>query len=100
MHMSKISLDEVKHIAKLAKIKLSTEEIKTFAKQLESIIDYFDQLNEIDTKGVRPTSQVTGITNRLRQDNVGKYLNKDDTLRNAPKKKDNYFVALSAIDRK
>ncbi len=58
-----LSEEQVKHIAKLAKLDLNEGEVKKFAGQLSSILEYIDILNEVDTEGTEPTSQVTGLTN-------------------------------------
>ena len=63
-----LSEKEVEHIAKLAKLDLNNEEMKKFADQLSKVMDYIDVLNEVDTKGVEPTSQVTGLTNVMEGD--------------------------------
>ena len=58
-----LSEKEVVHIAKLAKLDLSDEDVLKFTGQLSSVLEYIDVLNEVDTEGVEPTSQVTGLTN-------------------------------------
>lgn len=63
--------EEVRNVAKLARIKLSDEEVKKFAGQLSSVFEYVDILKELDTTGVEPTSQVTGLDNVLAEDRVG-----------------------------
>lgn len=62
--------DQVKHVAKLARIKLTDEEVKKFGKQLSSVLEYIDILAEVDTKDVVETSQVTGLTNVMDKDEV------------------------------
>jgi len=63
-----LSKDEVKHIAHLARLGLTDEEIAKYAKQLSSILDYVEQLKEVNTDGVEPTAQVTGLENVMRDD--------------------------------
>lgn len=67
-----LSDDQVKHVAKLARIKLTDEEVKKFGKQLSSVLAYIDILSEVDTKDVAETSQVTGLTNVMEKDEVVK----------------------------
>lgn len=55
-------------MAKLARLGLTSEEIAKFQTQLSSILDYVGQLNEVDTDGVEPTAQVTGLVNVMRED--------------------------------
>lgn len=65
-----LSKDEVKHIAKLARLKLSDEEISQYAAQLSGVLEYVEILNELDVSGVEPTYQVTGLANVMREDEV------------------------------
>ncbi|MBT3413367.1 MAG: Asp-tRNA(Asn)/Glu-tRNA(Gln) amidotransferase subunit GatC [Candidatus Jacksonbacteria bacterium] len=65
-----LTTKEVQHIAKLARLQLSKEEEKQYQSQLSSILDFVEQLNEVDTKNVEETSQVTGLMNRYREDTV------------------------------
>ncbi len=62
--------DQVRHVAKLARIKLTDGEVKKFGKQLSSVLEYIDILAEVDTKDVVGTSQVTGLTNVMDKDEV------------------------------
>jgi aspartyl-tRNA(Asn)/glutamyl-tRNA(Gln) amidotransferase subunit C len=66
----KITQDQVKHVAKLARLSLDEDEALKFSKQLSSVFEYMDCLNEVDTEGVEPTSQVTGLENVYRDDEV------------------------------
>ncbi len=75
---------DVSHVAKLANLPLSEEEKKKFEKQLSETLDYVNQLEEIDTKGVEPTSQVTGLENVTREDVVTPSLSQEEVLKNAP----------------
>jgi len=63
-----LSKKEIEHIAKLARLGLSEAEKKKYSKDLSGILDYFKKLNEIDTKNVEPTSQVTGLAGVFRKD--------------------------------
>ncbi len=62
--------EQVRHVAKLARLRLSEAEVEKFSTQLSSILDYVVILNEVDTEGVAPTSQVTGLENVTRKDEV------------------------------
>lgn len=68
--MSSLTADEVRHIAKLARLKLSDEEVKKFTKEMDAILRYIEMLNEVNTENVEPTAQVTGLTNVFREDIV------------------------------
>lgn len=68
--MAKLTTDEVKHVAKLSKLNLTSEEIKIYTPQLEKIIEYVGSLQEVNTDGIEPTSQTTGLTNVERKDEI------------------------------
>ena len=68
--MAQLTNEQVRHIAKLARLKLKPTEVKKFSKELSSILGYFAVLNELDTEDIEPTAQVTGLTSVLREDNV------------------------------
>jgi aspartyl-tRNA(Asn)/glutamyl-tRNA(Gln) amidotransferase subunit C len=68
--MAKLSKEDVLHIAKLSKLKLSTDEVEKFRGQLSSVLDYVGELSEVDTKGVEITAQVTGLTNVFDEDKM------------------------------
>ncbi|KKP70223.1 asparaginyl/glutamyl-tRNA amidotransferase subunit C [candidate division CPR3 bacterium GWF2_35_18] len=91
MSYKKITKNEVKHIADLAWIGLSDEEIIRFESQLSSILEYVDHLNELDTKNIKPTFQVTGLKNVWQEDFVKPSLTQSEALQNAPMQKDGYF---------
>ncbi len=97
MNKVKITTEEVKHIAKLAKLPLSDKEIAKFQNQLSDIIDFVDQLKKMDTANGVPTSQVTGSTNVFREDKVTPSLSQDLVLQNASKKYKGYFVVKAIL---
>jgi len=68
--MATLSPDDVRHIAKLARLHLSEEEVAKFTKELTSILEYIDRLQKVDTEGVEPLKQVTGMNNSYRDDSV------------------------------
>ncbi len=68
--MSTLTKAQVEHIAKLARLTLSPAEAEKMTKELSSILQYVEQLNEVNTDSVTPTAQVTGLTNTLREDDV------------------------------
>lgn len=65
-----IAREEIKHIAELSRLELSEEEMTKFGGQLDSILKYVGQLDEVDTKKVEPTAQVSGLSDVWRADNV------------------------------
>ncbi len=68
--MTKLSQKDVQHVADLAKLQLSPEELLKFTDELAIIVEYIGQLNEVDTKNIEPTSQTTGLENIKREDEV------------------------------
>lgn len=92
---NKLSRKQVLHIAKLADLHLTEEEIKKFQKQLGDILGYIDILNELDTKKVKPTSQVTGLENVFKKDEVKPSLTQEETLSNTKEKYKGYFKVKS-----
>jgi aspartyl-tRNA(Asn)/glutamyl-tRNA(Gln) amidotransferase subunit C len=90
--MSKLSRDDVLKLALLSRLKLSDEEVERFRGDLSSILDYVEVLNSVDTSGLEPTYQVTGLKNVMRSDDIHDYGYKtEDLLNNAPATKDNQF---------
>jgi len=90
--MSKLSRDDVLKLAKLSRLKLSDEEVEKFQGELSEILDYVQKLDSVDTSGLEPTYQVTGLKNVMRPDEVRDYGYKsEDLLLNAPDKHDNQF---------
>ncbi len=67
-----LSEEQVRDIAKLARIKLTDEEVSKFSKQLTSVLGYVDILGEVDTENVKETSQVTGLANVMEKDEIKK----------------------------
>lgn len=93
----KISLDEVKHIAKLANLPLSDSELKIFSTQLTQVIDFnASLLNKVSTDGVEPTAHVSGAENILRADEVEPGLKASEALQNA-KNAHNGFLKVKSI---
>ena len=66
----KLSNKDIKHIANLARLELSDKELDKYGSQLSAILGYIDQLQEVDTTGVEPTAQVTGLTNVFAKDEI------------------------------
>jgi len=97
--ISNLTEEEVKHVAKLAKLSLSEQEVKKFQGQLSEVLDYIDVLKKLETKNIEPTSQVTGLENVFREDESLKSLSPKEVLLNTKEKKDNLFV-IKAIFKK
>ncbi len=80
----KISADEVRYVAQLARLRLDESQIHEMSETLSGILTYMDILNEIDTSDVSPTSHVVNMENVFREDLVKDSLPGDDALQNAP----------------
>ncbi len=93
-----LSVDEVRHVATLARLKLSKEEEKIFAKQLSAVLDYIGQLDELETDSVEPTSHALDITNVFREDAAEIRFEKDSWSSNAPAKDHGHFRVPKVID--
>ncbi len=79
-----LTREEVQHIAELAKLMLTDEEIDRLARQLSDILDYAARLNELDTAAIPPTASVIPNQNVMRDDVVGPSLTREQVLANAP----------------
>jgi len=66
----KLDKQQIQHIANLARLHLSDEELEKYGGQISAILGYIEQLHEVDVEGVEPTAQVTGLTNSWREDEV------------------------------
>ncbi len=88
----------VKHIAKLANLTLTEEEITKFEKQLTETLQYIDELNEVDTKNIQPTSQVTGLENVFREDIASSSLSQIDALANGKSHHNGFFQVKGILN--
>ena len=86
-----ITIKDVEHVAKLARLELSEDEKVKFSKQLGDIIKYVEQMNSIDTTGVEPMSHAIPIVNVMREDVVVQEQTKEELMANAPSKEDGFF---------
>ena len=86
-----ITREDVDHIGWLATIKVAEEEKDDFVAQFNSVLDYFHQLDELDTEDVEPTYRVVELVNVFREDETAESLPKEEALRNAPRREKDYF---------
>jgi aspartyl-tRNA synthetase len=86
-----ITPDEVRHVAKLARLSLTGEEVGKYAEDLNAILDYVATLDELDTEDVPPTSHVLDMNNVWRNDEPAGSSAAESILRNAPHRKDSFF---------
>lgn len=95
-----LSKEEVLHIAKLARLELKKEEIEKFRTQLSGILAYVEKLQKVNTAGVEPIAQITGLKNVSRLDEVEKFAPDDikKMLKQAPAKKDNLIKTVGVFE--
>lgn len=87
--MTKLSRDDVLRLARLARLQISEEEIALYQNELSSILQYVEHMQKADVTGLQPTTQVTGLTNVMRDDTVVDYgVTPDQLLRLAPRTED------------
>ena len=93
-----IDRTQVEHIAALARISLSDDEIAVFTRQLSQILSQFDVLQTLDTAGVTPTAHVADLDSIMRADQTDDCLPAEDTLRNAPRRRGDFFQVRAVLD--
>jgi len=92
-----ITTEDVEHIGWLARLKIDEEQLEGYARQLNSVLDYFQQLDEVDTQDVEPTYHILDMNNVFRDDKTTKSMSQDEAIANAPKKQKGYFKAPRII---
>lgn len=93
-----ISDETIEYVGILAKLELNEEEKEKAKKDMGSMLDYIDKLNELDTAGVEPMSHVFPVNNVFREDVVVNGDDRDNILKNAPEEKDGSFVVPKTVD--
>jgi aspartyl-tRNA(Asn)/glutamyl-tRNA(Gln) amidotransferase subunit C len=93
-----LSLEEVTHVARLARLRLDHTELEQMRSQLNSILDYIALLQEVDVTDVAPTAQVTGLTTVVREDAVTTGLSQAAALANAPAQRNGLFQVRPVFD--
>jgi aspartyl-tRNA(Asn)/glutamyl-tRNA(Gln) amidotransferase subunit C len=88
----------IEHLARLARLSVSGDEKIIFANQIDSILNYMDKLNELDTGDVEPTSHVIQLSNVVREDLPKDSLDRTDALMNAPDKTDKFYRVPKIIE--
>lgn len=96
-----VTEETVRHVAELARLKLSDDEVKMYTHQFNDILEHFKDLDEVDTEEVRVTSQVTGLKNIFREDEIKDCPEeiKQKIFKEAPNFKDGYFVVPHSIKK-
>jgi aspartyl-tRNA(Asn)/glutamyl-tRNA(Gln) amidotransferase subunit C len=94
----RVTTDDVRHIASLARLRFSAAEQERLAGELSCILDYVDQLDELDTSDVPPMAHVLDAQNVVRPDRVERRVSRDDALANAPDTDGTYFRVPKVIE--
>ncbi len=94
----KISLKDVEHVARLARLELSDADKERMRRELDSILSYIDKLRALDTEGVEPTSHAIPMTNVMRDDTPRPSLPQDVMLANAPERSGEFFRVPRIIE--
>jgi aspartyl-tRNA(Asn)/glutamyl-tRNA(Gln) amidotransferase subunit C len=97
--MKKITVEQVEHIAELARLELTGEEIARYSTQLNAILDYFGKLRQVDTSQVAPMSHPLDLANVLSADEVGVSVPHDAALANAPDVAEGCFRVPVVLDQ-
>jgi aspartyl-tRNA(Asn)/glutamyl-tRNA(Gln) amidotransferase subunit C len=95
--MAGITIEELEHVARLARLSFSSDELSAFTGQLNDILGYVAKLEELDTGGVTPTTHALQVTNVFRQDEVKPSLPVEEAVANAPEEENGAFVVPRII---
>lgn len=93
-----LTSEEVLHIARLARIALTDEDVQRFTAQLSGILDHFDALSAVETEGIEPTAHPLPLSNVMRADLVAPSLSQKDALANAPLTEDGYVRVRAVLE--
>ncbi|MBI4549232.1 MAG: Asp-tRNA(Asn)/Glu-tRNA(Gln) amidotransferase subunit GatC [Ignavibacteriae bacterium] len=92
-----VTINDVEHVAKLARLELTEAEKEKFSQQLNTILSYMEKLNEPDTTTVEPLSHVIELSNIFREDKVKPSYPKEEMLKNAPARTEKFFKVPKVI---
>ena len=90
--------EDIRHIANIAQIDFSDEELEKFAPGFDEVIELVNKIKEIDTEGLEEVFQVNGIENNIREDKTGESLSQEEALENAATKKYGYFKLIKFVE--
>ncbi len=89
--MTKISSSDVRKVAQLARLELPEDQIETYTEQIKEILSYVDQLQEIDTENIPPTTRAVEVVNAMRDDLIEVNCSREDLLNQAPQREGDFF---------
>lgn len=93
-----ISMEDVRHVAKLSRLNLTAAEEETMTEQLNAILHYAEKLNELDTEQVEATTHVLHVSNVMREDEVRPSLTHEQVMHNAPEEEDGQFKVPAVLE--
>lgn len=93
-----ITLDEVRHVARLARLELDEAELMAFQGELNALLGHFEDIQSVDVAGLDPKPHAVALRNIWSQDVAGPALQRDDALRNAPSSKAGLFIVPTIIE--
>ncbi|WP_416877157.1 Asp-tRNA(Asn)/Glu-tRNA(Gln) amidotransferase subunit GatC [Litorimonas sp.] len=93
-----VSADDVKKIARLSRLHVETDQLQPLADDLNGILGWIEQLNEVDVEGVEPMTSAVDMPAPLRKDVISDGGKREDILKNAPKKDDGFFVVPRSVE--
>jgi len=96
----KISTQDVKEVAELARLEFKEDKIEKFRSQFENILKFISKLDELDTGDLKPTTHVLDMSTPLRDDEVKDWIGQDEALKNAPQDEDGFFGVPKVIEDK
>ena len=93
-----LTADDVRKVAHLARLELSDAEVETMTRQLAAIVDYVDQLREVNTEGVEPLAHALAVHNVFRADEAAPSLPADEALANAPDRRGDFYGVPAVLE--
>ena len=94
----KVTGEQIRHIAALARLRFDEGELESFRAQFERIVEYVEKIDDLDLNGVEPTSHAMDRSNAFRDDEVAQSLPQELALANAPRKKDGFIAVPRVIE--
>ena len=98
MPETRLTADEVRHLAVLARVGMTDAEIETMRDQMSNILENFDVLREVDTDSVEPTGHSVDVTSVMRDDVVAESSPREEALANAPRREDDFVRVKAVLD--
>jgi aspartyl-tRNA(Asn)/glutamyl-tRNA(Gln) amidotransferase subunit C len=94
----RLSIEEVRHIALLARVAMTDEELERMRDEMSNILDHFDVLQQVDTEGVEPTAHTADVRSVMRDDEVRPSATKEDVLSNAPLREEDFLRVRAVLE--